>query len=385
MKGKLLGLTCAVLGWIVLFAVGNSFSNEAYTKRYFDELLKSPAAEIGKEAARKALKRLDSSAAKSGMRYARMTKERLPEHTSEGGSLVQGRFFLVVSESIPQETLRTYAVQAQELAEKGIHVTFLLRGFVDGIRRIAPTIRFYLSFVLKDPHKPPTGDNLRPVELSIDPERVRRVSAVPALMDDKGCVVYGDAPLSYLLRRLTERQCGKTFGATFAVVERDALEEIREAAAKAVPYLERARSKILTELRQIHGVNLPPARKNRTFRIRRTFTLNYDLLSTDGRTVAKAGTYDLSTSPVPLSGIEILVVNAHCPKQIAWLRQELPRDEKPKTILVSGDVGKICGTVSEPCYPLTAELVQVFSLGGTPARITGSTDGTFVVSEFFLP
>jgi len=377
---------CFVLAAWVLFSLTVSDAEDVhFDKRYFDELAESPAALLGKEAGRRALERLNERAAESGKRYGEITEKRLEiPNSRKGYALPQGRFFLIVSKSVPEETLRTYAAQAEKLAKEGTSVTFLLRGFVGGIRRIGPTIRFYMSFALRDPKKFPTRKNLRPVELSIDPERTGSVSVVPALMDDKGCVVYGDAPLPYLIRKLSEGGCGKTFGATYAIAERDALEEIKEAAAKAAPQLARVRQKIVAKLRNVQGVDLPPALKDRTFRVRRIFTLRRDLRSPDGRTIARAGTYDLSASPVPLSRMRIFVVNSDDPRQTIWLEKELFEEKGFKTVLVAGRVDGICKRVSVPCYPLTAEVVRAFSLKGTPARISGSTGGTFVISEFRL-
>lgn len=349
-----------------------------------EDLLKTPAAKSGEVYAHKAWERLHSEAAKSGKNLAEETlKKRGKTAIAKSSKLPAKTFLLVISSSIPEETLRTYASQAEKLLEEGVSVRFLLRGFVGGIKRIGPTIRFYMSFALRDPGGPPTRENLRPVELSIDPEKTRSISAVPALMDERECVVYGDAPLPYLIEKLSEGACGKVFGATYAPAERDALEEIREAAARAAPLLARMRRLIAAKFRNVEGVFLPPARANRSFRIRRTFHLKRDLYAPDGRLIARAGTYDLSSSPVPLSELRIFVVNGNHPEQLSWLKRELSQNYG--LVLVSGKVGRVCQEVSVPCYPLTAEVVRAFSLEGTPARISGSTDGTFEVREFLLP
>ncbi len=355
-----------------------------FDEKYFDELAEGPAARMGKETGRRAFKRLHEPAAESGKTYGELAEERLKHRLRHvRKNLPHHRFFLVVSESVPSETLRAYAAQAEELAEKGTPVVFVLRGFVGGIKKFGPTVRFYMSFALRDPRKFPARENLRRVELSVDPLRTHGVSAVPALMDEKGCVVYGDAPLPYLIGKIEEKACGKTFGATYTMVERDALQEIREAVFRATSRLARARRRIAAELRDIRGVSLPSARKNKTFRVRRIFTLRQNIV-VDGRVMARAGTYDLSSSPVSFSGIKIFVVNADEPKQISWLKRELP-GEPGWTVLVGGNVRKVCRDIPGPCYPLTSELVRAFSLDATPAKISGSADGTFVVSEFFLP
>jgi len=192
------------------------------------------------------------------------------------------KFYLVISSSVPEETLRSYMAQIEDLAGNGVEIVPVLRGFVGGMKKIRPTIEFYLKIALKDPSVGLSRDNLRPVAISVDPGAARGVTAVPALKTKDGsCTVYGDAPLDFLLGKIRERECGKRFGAVFKFAERDALAEIKEAAERTFPDPKTMKVFFARRVRafmRLPGADLlPPAEHTRSKIIKPEFELPFDV------------------------------------------------------------------------------------------------------------
>jgi len=69
---------------------------------------------------------------------------------------------LFISSSIPIDTLREYVSQINMLSRKEINVVMYLRGFVQGMKRMGPTVSFYFSLAMENQAGPVTNDNLKP-------------------------------------------------------------------------------------------------------------------------------------------------------------------------------------------------------------------------------
>ena len=99
---------------------------------------------------------------------------------------VTRKFYVFISSSIPEITLRNYAQQALKLrAEKGWHFTFVMQGFVNGMRKIKPTIKWILKWNLKEPHKPLSKTNYLIAPVEVNPVLVQKhnIVSVPALIE----------------------------------------------------------------------------------------------------------------------------------------------------------------------------------------------------------
>ena len=98
------------------------------------------------------------------------------------------RIYVFISSSIPLSTLRNYAADLDKLRDPNI--TMVLRGFVDGMRYIKPTIRFISRILAKDPTCDvfTTTCELYHVNVEIDPMLFSRyrVAAVPAILYARG-------------------------------------------------------------------------------------------------------------------------------------------------------------------------------------------------------
>ncbi|MDX9823120.1 MAG: type-F conjugative transfer system pilin assembly protein TrbC, partial [Syntrophales bacterium] len=109
---------------------------------------------------------------------------------AEKGSAKEGilpgneRIYLFVSSSVPIETLRNYAKDLDRLGYSNVFM--VLRGFVDGIKRVKPTLDFVKSVIAVDANCDviTTGCKAYRVNIKIDPLLFRRygISRAPAVV-----------------------------------------------------------------------------------------------------------------------------------------------------------------------------------------------------------
>jgi type-F conjugative transfer system pilin assembly protein TrbC len=156
---------------------------------------------------------------------------RLPKSPEEGALDSGERFYLFVSSSMPLETLRNYAADLARLNDP--RFTMVLRGFIGGARRIAPTASFIADVLKANPDcdlGPTRECAMRDIPFIMDPLLFRRsgIAQVPAVvyipgiepdasgsgedpssarMTAEPLIVYGDTSLGYALE-LMSRETG---------------------------------------------------------------------------------------------------------------------------------------------------------------------------------
>ncbi len=131
------------------------------------------------------------------------------------------RIYVFISSSVPMRTLRNYARDLDRVGEKNI--SFVMRGFIDGMGTFGPTREFLRELVVDDPTcwtEDPGKCRGMNVQVSIDPMLFRAfgVESVPAITYEPGfrpaepdhglpsevetgdsCMVYGDASITEAL------------------------------------------------------------------------------------------------------------------------------------------------------------------------------------------
>ncbi len=155
--------------------------------------------------------------------------------SSEGLMAVIEEYDLFISSSLPLHTLRNYARDIDRLRrEKGVAVRMVMRGFVDGMARIKPTIDFITNIIAVNPDASILdGPETYLVQVDIDPEKTMATEKVPALADKEGrCFVFGDSAVEDLISRVKSWKCEETVGLTEKIIEKNAIDEIQEAAAQ---------------------------------------------------------------------------------------------------------------------------------------------------------
>lgn len=161
---------------------------------------------------------------------------------SKGKLATSERVYVFISSAMPLATIRNYAASVARLGDP--NVSLVLRGFVDGVTKIQPTIGFIASVLQRDSAcQPQDGDcEMLPAGLVVDPLLFRRyrIDRVPAVVyvcglkaEDAGLsegdpqnttitdhyAAYGDANLEYLLDQIRRVSGSASLAALLAVPE----------------------------------------------------------------------------------------------------------------------------------------------------------------------
>ena len=153
------------------------------------------------------------------------------------------RIYVFISSAMPLQTVRNYAASVASLGD--LNVTLVMRGFVEGMTKIQPTIRFIGSVLQRDQScRPQEGEcEMLPVSLAVDPLLFRRygIDRVPAVVYARGVkaedtalsegdskntsitenhTVYGDASLEYLLEQIQRETGSRTLADLLTVSSR---------------------------------------------------------------------------------------------------------------------------------------------------------------------
>ena len=268
----------------------------------------------------------DSKTIKKALKRAqKRLKELEPEqlHNINMDRKFAGKSYtMAISASIPADFLKTYIRQA---LKENINLRFILRGFVEGIKEIKPTIGFYINIALKPEKSLTDPDSLYPVAMDIDPIKFGRIEKVPALIKDE-CVVYGDAKLTALIEKAEQRLCNTVIGATYPVIEQNALQEIQKR-AENIPesFFKGLVVQKEKELQNLPGANLlPPASSDSTKVISINYKLPFDVPDPNtGEVMYPAGySYNPLEYLTPFS-IEMLLINGTRESEVTWAKKIL--------------------------------------------------------------
>jgi type-F conjugative transfer system pilin assembly protein TrbC len=136
------------------------------------------------------------------------------------------KIFVVISSSIPKQTIKNYFEAVQPV---NTDVTFVLRGVIDSIHHIQPTLKWLNSIVIKNPDSNVSNPKNRyQVNLQINPKVTRRynIERVPAVIyikhynpivemqksiigkpdkDEKVYIIYGDIDIRYSLEKVNKK------------------------------------------------------------------------------------------------------------------------------------------------------------------------------------
>ena len=293
----------------------------------------------------------------------------------KGKSQVPGKvYYLMISRSVPEDTLRTYAGQAKRL--KG-HVVFVLRGFIEGPHALGPTVKFYLALARKNREGSIEHGNIRPLDFQVDPFRFGEIERVPALSDGQDCIVYGDAPLPHLAEKLEEKRCGERFGAVFEVIEENGLSQLKDAVASLdQESLENEfEDRVTASLTHLPGADLPGSDSNDTVTITPSYTLPFDVPDPEtGEVLYPAGyTYNPLEYLPAGPGFSILVVNGDRPAELKWLNENRGRFEHVTVSAIGGNAFEMSRIVGRPVFSGRA-VAETGWCPGTPCLVT--RDGT---------
>lgn len=153
------------------------------------------------------------------------------------------RIYIFVSSSMPDTTLRNYIASLAKLDDP--NVTAIMRGFIGGAKRAAPTMKFIKNLLVKSPGCEPFKEqcDMYRANISVDPLLFARysITEVPAVVyvpntkvadqlmsegDPNNAkhgeyhVVYGDAALDYLIEVIYEHTRQKSLESVLATLRK---------------------------------------------------------------------------------------------------------------------------------------------------------------------
>ncbi|MEW6419879.1 MAG: type-F conjugative transfer system pilin assembly protein TrbC [Nitrospirota bacterium] len=163
---------------------------------------------------------------------------------TKGKLLPTERIYIFISSSVPMPTLRNYALSLDRLGDPNI--VMVMRGFVDGMKYIKPTIRFVSDILKKDPSCDMTKQkcDTHRLDFQIDPLLFRRyqIAKVPAVVYATGLnvmdvqmseglesntevsnyyVLYGDASFEYVLDTIHKETKSKSIERLLTTLRKD--------------------------------------------------------------------------------------------------------------------------------------------------------------------
>ena len=158
-----------------------------------------------------------------------------------------------------------------------------------------------------------------------------------------------------------------TIGTTYPVVEPDLVEEVKARIDKV------KMAKIMEEHRQNYKAKdiyaLPTAKRDRTFFVDMTYTLDHDIPGENGEIMYKRG---LTWSPLDyVSPPELVVINGEDAKQVEWFEKSpYFKNLKIKLLTSAGFAAPLIKQLQRPVFYLTKTIADRLQLTAVPCVIT---------------
>jgi len=160
------------------------------------------------------------------------------------------------------------------------------------------------------------------------------------------------------------------FGATYPIVEPDALEEIRKK-ADSVDWRKVFRSRMRENLKHFRPpdiATLPKAKRDREFTTDPTYTLDYDVPAAEG-VVYPAGFSYNPLDYVSLPNV-LVVLNAADEEQVEWfLNSEYAKEMRTMVLITGGHIQNLAARLKKPVYYLTDRLSKRLGLRAVPSVV----------------
>ena len=166
-----------------------------------------------------------------------------------------------------------------------------------------------------------------------------------------------------------------TFGATYPILEKDGIEEIKQKAAETdwSKYFNRERiEKAVKGYRPENIVRLPRATEDRTFRVDMTYTLNFDIHDGKGGILYPKG-YTFN----PLDYIHyhnvLVVIDASDEEQLAWLKScEYMDDYRTRFLITDGGFWDLSNSLERAVFYANEQIVRRLKLKAVPSVVRQS-------------
>ena len=124
------------------------------------------------------------------------------------------KIYIFISSSIPVATLKNYTNDLDTL--NNANISMVMRGFVDGMKHIKPTMDFVRSITHEDPACDPLNTEcaIFNADIIINPMLFRKynITTVPAIIyknKSQSYTLYGDVSLQYALEQIFKKTDNK--------------------------------------------------------------------------------------------------------------------------------------------------------------------------------
>ena len=164
------------------------------------------------------------------------------------------------------------------------------------------------------------------------------------------------------------------FGAVYDIAEKDSLKEIEEKARKVdinriINRGEMARKVKNYTPGDLKDVKLPPARKDRTFLVDMTYTLDRDIADEKGNVIYPRGYTFNPLDYVTYPGA-IVILDGKSRMQIAWFKgSEYSKDLKTKVLITDGSYEELSNMLKRPVFYASRAIIGVFQIKAVPSVI----------------
>ena len=169
-----------------------------------------------------------------------------------------------------------------------------------------------------------------------------------------------------------------TFGTVYDIVEKDALKELEEKAksvdfSKAVDrnaLVKKARNFTPEDVKEMRMIGA--ARKDRTFLVDMTYTLERDIKDDKGNIVYPAG-YTFN----PLNFVSyprtLVILNGKRPEHIRWFEESpYAKDIQVALLLTDGSYNELSRSLKRPVFYASTKLIEVFKIQAVPSVVRQS-------------
>ncbi len=181
-----------------------------------------------------------------------------------------------------------------------------------------------------------------------------------------------------------------TFGTVYDIVEKDALKELEEKAksvdfSKAVDrnaLVRRARDFTPEDVKEMRMIG--PARKDRTFLVDMTYTLERDIKDDKGNIVYPAG-YTFNPLNYVAYPRTLVIFNGKRPEQIRWFEESpYAKDAQVTLLLTDGSYNELSRSLKRPVFYASTKLIKAFKIQAVPSVVRQS--GAYMeVTEVRIP
>jgi conjugal transfer pilus assembly protein TraW len=164
------------------------------------------------------------------------------------------------------------------------------------------------------------------------------------------------------------------FGAVYDIAEKDALKEIEERAREVDINRIIKRGDLAKKIENyapegLKELKLQPARKERTFLVDMTYTLDRDIADQKRNVVYPEGYAFNPLDYVTYPGI-IVILDGKNPAQVAWFeRSEYGKDLKTKLLITEGSYTELSKSLKRPVFYASRTIVEAFQIKAVPSVV----------------